>query len=431
MKSIFVRHLSLLLVFMMAVGMFVGCGGGDGETKTSPTIEASEAPNATEPASSGNATSKPVATKKPTSGTTQKPTQKPSASATAKPTAKPTATPVDNSYGGQRKSAQIGIWYAVWYDMTTEGSFWDTSGRYSSTYAGDPIYYRPLLPNGTYGKYTSLDSTVINFHLQQIADAQIDFIIMDQTNNIDNGMLNAASIKTAKAIQNWNKVEGNRKIRYCSGIGAYATKDNMAHIESEAKKLVDRYIDVKSGLGSAENHVYVNGKPLLIIYNDYFTEAEWKSYQKSHSTPYADRFTIRFAKGHVRSGQKGFWGWVMPDGPQINADVAVMMPGWYKIRREGEGFGGANLPYVYRNRGKFYEDGWKKLLKSDIVPDFVVINSFNEYAEHTAVFTAKTDLFPANYGIERWLDSSGKENPSLYWDLTKKYIAKFKKGDRA
>ena len=427
MKSIFVRNLCLLLVLVMTVGLFAACGGGEEPVEPSATVEASQEPDVTDPTKKpddgGKATANP--TQKPSSGATQAPDVKP----TSGTTAKPTSTPVDNSYGGQRKSAQIGIWYAVWYDSTADGSFWDTSGRKSSTYPGDPIYYRPLLPDGTYGKYRSSDNAVINFHLQQISDAQIDFIIMDQTNNIDNGTLNAVSIKVAKAIHAWNKESGNRQLRYCSGIGAYATKDNMEHIESEAKKLYERYIS--KDWGTSKDHVYVDGKPLLIIYNDYFTESEWKAYQKSHSTPYCDRFTIRFAKGHVRNGQKGYWGWVMPEGPQINEDVAVMMPGWYKIRREGEGFGGANLPYVYRNRGKFYEDGWKKLLKSDIVPDFVVINSFNEYAEHTGVFTAKTDLFPSNYGIERWLDSSGKEKPSLYWDLTKTYIAKFKKGDRA
>ena len=427
MKSFFVRNLCLLLVLLMTVGTFFACevdvtiNNSTEEPTASPVVDASEEPTSTEA---------PANTQTPSSGTTAKPTAgTQSTQGSSQNTAKPTATPVDNSYGGQRKSAQIGIWYAIWYDKTTEGSFWDHSGRLSSTYAGDPIYYRPLLPDGTYGKYKSVDEKVINFHLQEMADAQIDFIIMDQTNNIDNGTLNTASVKVAKTIWKWNDVAGNRTIKYCSGIGAYATKDNMAHIESEAQKLYERYI--QKDWGTEEDHVYVDGKPLLIIYNDYFTEAEWKSYQKSHNTPYCDKFTIRFAKGHVRQGQKGYWGWVMADGPQINEEIAVMMPGWYKVAKEGDGFGNSNLPYVYRNRGKFYEDSWKTLLKSDIVPDFVVINSFNEYAEHTAVFTAKTDLFPSNYGIERWLDSSGKENPSLYWDLTKQYIAKFKKGDRA
>ena len=323
-----------------------------------------------------------------------------------------------------RSSTQIGIWYSIWYDLRTKNSFWDTSGRNTATSPGDPIYYRPLLPDGSYGKYDSADEEVIRFHLKEIADAQIDFIIMDQTNLIDvsRGSLNTRALKTAKMVMEWNQTEGNRRIRYCSGIGALATLNNMALLESEAQKLYDRYVNDPSGMGSEEHHMYVDGKPLLVVFNDYFTEKEWKAYQETHETPYMDRFTVRFSKGHVYEGTYGQWGWVMPDGPQIDEDVAVMMPGWYKI--------GFMLPFVYRERGASYEQSWKKLLASKIVPDFVIINSFNEYAEHTAVFTAKTDLFPENYGIERWLDDSGEEKPSLYWDMTKEYIAKFKNGDR-
>lgn len=424
MKNIIVKQIGLLLVLVMAFGTLWGCGGASSEPAADPTATQTGDATAEVNPTAGNPTSGSVNTQPTGNATT------PTAGSNA--TAAPTQAPVDNSYEGQRKSAKIGIWYSIWYDLNATNSMWDTSGRASSDYAGDPIYYRPLLSDGTYGKYSSNDETEIKFHLEQIADAQIDFLIFDQTNMImnGNGQLLANATKTAKAIMNWNKA-GNRKIQYCSGIGAMATKDNMALIESEAKLLVERFLNHKSGLGSKEHHVYVDGKPLLIIFNDYFSEAEWKSYQKTHSTPYADQFTIRFAKGHVRQGQKGFWGWVMPEGPQINEDVAVMMPGWYKVKRTGEGFGGSSLPYVYRNRGKFYEDGWKKLLQSDIVPDFVVINSFNEYAEHTAIWTAKTDLFPAGYGIEKWLDSSGQEKPSLYWDLTKQYIKKFKNGVRS
>ena len=39
------------------------------------------------------------------------------------------------------------------------------------------------------------------------------------------------------------------------------------------------------------------------------------------------------------------------------------------------------------------QESMETLLKSEIVPDFVVINSFNEYAEHTAVFSADTSDF--------------------------------------
>ena len=329
------------------------------------------------------------------------------------PVAEPTSA---EAYNQERASAQIGIWYSIWYDLWETNSLWDD--------AGGEIFYRPLLPDGSYGKYASGDDEVIQFHLQEIADAQIDFIIMDQTNLVDNprSNLNAASVKMSKAITAWNQQEGNRKIRYCSAVGAYATLEDMGLLESEAEKIYKRYV-AHAERGSEENHMYVDGKPLLVVFNCYFTEKEWKEYQKTNATPYMDQFTVRFSTGHVYEGNYGQWGWVMPDGPQINEDVAVIMPGWYKI--------GFTMPFVFRERGKTYESNWKTLLASEIVPDHVVINSFNEYAEHTAVFTAKTDLFPEDYEIEPWLDSSGEENPSLYWDMTKAYIAKFKNGDRS
>jgi hypothetical protein len=64
-----------------------------------------------------------------------------------------------------------------------------------------------------------------------------------------------------------------------------------------------------------------------------------------------------------------------------------------------------------------------------VTPRFVVINSFNEYAEHTAVYTADTSDFPQDYSIEGWIDADGNQAPSMYWDMTKAYIQKYKRGD--
>ena len=316
----------------------------------------------------------------------------------------------------KREKTQVGIWYSTWYNLG-ENNFWEHGGN------NQAVYYRPLLKDGkSFGIYDSMDREQTNFHLKAIADAQIDFIIMDQTNLVDNpfggGCINKASIDTAKAIRAWN-LAGNRRIRYCSGIGAFGTKEDMGHIESEAKLLWERYCEQE--WGTEDDHVYIDGKPLFVIFNCLFTEAEWREYQATHETPYCDRFTIRCSTGHVYKGTYGQWGWVMPDGPQIDEDVAVMMPGWYKFH--------FTLPFVFRERGNSYRNSWKTLLASDITPNYVVINSFNEYAEHTAVFTASTHEFPADYPIEGWIDEDGNPAPSLYWDITKEYIAKYKAGD--
>lgn len=310
----------------------------------------------------------------------------------------------------KREKSRIGIWYSIWYDMRKENSFWDNDGGWTK----QPIRYKPLLPDGTYGRYSSGDEHLIRYHMKEISDAGIDFIIMDQTNDIDNGdgSLNENSLKTAKAIKEWNDA-GNRPLKYCSSIGAYAElTGDFSIIESEAKKLWERYVEAP--WGTEEYHEYVDGKPLMVIFP--MSPEQWASYDGDKT--YANKFTIRFAFGHAY--EPGYWGWVMPKGTLVTEDVACIIPGWYKH----------NHPYekVYRERGYTYRKNWETLLASDIIPNFVVINSFNEYAEHTAVYTASTQDFPEDYFIEGWINQEGNHAPSLYWDMTKKYIGKYKQG---
>ena len=50
----------------------------------------------------------------------------------------------------KRAKTQIGIWYSVWYSNGSGNSanenFWNSEN----------IYYKPLLPDGSYGRYDSL-----------------------------------------------------------------------------------------------------------------------------------------------------------------------------------------------------------------------------------------------------------------------------------
>ena len=388
------RNLISLIALMLTLVTLVGCAGGSDEA----------APSVIEPtsATAGNTTGIPDATP----GVTQTP----GAALTLKE---------------KRAKTQIGAWYSLWYDSLAEGSFWDNEGT------GQKILYKPLLPDGTFGRYDSGDEAVMQFHLQEIAKAQIDFLIFDQTNDIDatnvegKAWININSVKMAKAISAWNKVPGNRQIRYCSAIGAYASVDkatgqaltvkNLKVIEDEARKLYGRYIN-KKDYGSEVDHVYVDGKPLMVVFT--VTQAEWEAYAKTHNTPYADRFTLRFSVGHAY--EPGLWGWVVPR-VQVTEDVATIIPGWDKLNHP--------LEDVPRNKGKAYKTQWETVLKSNITPNFIVINSINEYAEHTAVWPADTSAFPIGYQVEKWINAEGEEDPYMYWNMTKSYIQKYKNGD--
>ena len=394
------RILCLCLV-VCSIVLLASCGTG---TTQQPDVDVTPTDSATSQA--------PV---NPTPGTQVTPTA-PTASTAPVPTGTPSSGGSQpNALAQAREKTQIGIWYAIWYDEGA-GSIWENDRGPTQ----QPIYYRPLLKDGSYGTYKSSDSEIIQWHLEEISNAGIDFLIFDQTNDIDtgNGQLNTNTLRTVGYIKRWNDA-GNRPIKYCSAIGAYAAlNSDMTIIESEAKKLWERYC--AKPFGTEDYHLYVDGKPLMIIFE--VSVQEWEDYKKANpgKTPYADKFTIRFAEGHAY--EPGYWGWVMPKGTLVNEDVACVIPGWYKF----------NHPYekVYRNRGKTYQQNWETVLSSEIIPNHIVINSFNEYAEHTAVFTAKTTGFPSGYPIEKWIDSTGKENPSMYWDMTKLYISKYRNGDR-
>ncbi len=314
----------------------------------------------------------------------------------------------------KRKKTRVGAWYSLWYDSLEENSFWDNEGT------GKVIYYKPLLPDGTYGRHDSGDDAVIQFHLEEITKADIDFLIFDQTNNIDarnaagQTWINDNSIKTAQAIQKWNE-SGKKPIRYCSAVGAFATLWNdYSIIESEAKLLWERYIE--QPWGTPEHHEYIDGKPLMVIFCN-ISKAQWEAYDGDKT--YSSRFEIRYSTGHAYN--PGMWGWVIPFGATVTEDVCCIIPGWFKHNHP--------LEKVYRDRGAAYQDNWGRLLRDETVPDYIVLNSINEYAEHTAVFPARTNDFPEDYEIERWLNQDGEEDPCMYWNMTKLYIQKYRNGD--
>lgn len=301
----------------------------------------------------------------------------------------------------------IGIWYSVWYAYLDEMS----NSVQRNTWNAWDIQYDVLLPDGTYGKYDSLDEDFIFFHLEQMADLGIDFVIMDQTNHIDveNGYINERALKFAQCIKEWNDIPENRPIKYCSAIGAIQWSNNAASIEQEAKILWDRYC--MQEFGTSDYHYYLDDKPLLIVYGDGGEEL-WNNYDGKKT--YGEMFTIRYADNGSNPGR---YGWAFDKGTQLHEEVVVVMPGWNN--RKG-------APPVMRNQGKWYREQWEKLLMAEKKPEIVVINSFNEYAENTAIFPADTSKMTNE--IEKWIDENGEISTTMYWKMTKDYIEQLRSG---
>jgi hypothetical protein len=67
-------------------------------------------------------------------------------------------------------------------------------------------------------------------------------------------------------------------------------------------------------------------------------------------------------------------------------------------------------------QGDFYKyKGWERVLSQK--PKMVVINSFNEYFEKTAVAPSDTSSLTL---YEQW------KSPNLYWDITVEYNSRYK-----
>ena len=70
-------------------------------------------------------------------------------------------------------SADIGIWYSVWYRFDPE----DPNNSNKNLWKAWDIRYDPILPDGTYGLYDSGDKELIMFHLKELTEAGIDFMV--------------------------------------------------------------------------------------------------------------------------------------------------------------------------------------------------------------------------------------------------------------
>ena len=298
----------------------------------------------------------------------------------------------------QKDKVDFGIWYSTWYAYTK----WTSDSNRENTWTAWDIPYRPLLMDGSFGMYDSKNALETEYYISQISDAGIDFIIMDQTNNIDvdGGYINERSLATAEVCKKYiDSHPDKRPVKYCSAIGGIQWSQDPATIEAEAKKLWERYDS------SETYHYYVDGKPLLIVYIGNLKEELWNNYQGDKT--YASKFTIRFADNDSRPG---YYGWAYDKGAQLHSEVSVIMPGW--DNRKG-------ATPVKRNAGEWYKQQFDILRKASTLPKIIVINSFNEYAEGTAVWSADTDI---SGNSDKWTDSSGQLKPDMYWNMTVDFI---------
>ena len=290
---------------------------------------------------------------------------------------------------------EFGIWYSTWYTET----LWKEWN----------IPFVPLSYDGEYRTHDTMDERTVYFHLEQMAKAEIDFILMDQTNNIDvgDGFINKRSLQTARTVKKFND-DGNRPVRYATAIGRFQFTADPADIELEARMIWERYS--ATDFGGPQYEYYLDGKPLLVVYAGNCDPGLWERYEGDKT--YAERFTLRWANN---DSTPGYYGWAYDKGSQWDDEVVVVMPGWNNMK------GATPVP---RNAGRWYEASWDVVLREKKAPRIILINSFNEYAERTAVWTC--DSSRTEEADDSWLDADGKPADDMYWRMTVDNIRRWK-----
>lgn len=311
--------------------------------------------------------------------------------------------------------------------------------------ANVPIMFRMLLDKeGNFGIPDSSNIEQIDFMLSEMAKAKIDFFIYDMTNGGITGkipygwadeltkgnrwILENARI-TCERLALWNSTH-EWKIKYAFGVGVYpAIRGNVYKdavlikegysigemTEMQAEPIYKEFF--MHPVYGGDNYYQINGKPLLVIHDwgeDVLNVPHgFKNYKGDRT--FADKFTVRNGQG----GEAGTYGWVLRHGTLVHPEVELVSPGW----RISAGNHDRAIGYL-RENGKYYKRCWETVLENEL-PRMVIILTFNDFHEETAVFTADTSGCD-DYYDDKWIDETGKENPSMYWDMTLDYIKKLR-----
>jgi hypothetical protein len=349
------------------------------------------------------------------------------------------------------RSGQASAWSTVWNFTTrmataingnhigpTDVGIWYIPYGYIGGNWGVP--FNPLCSDaqGDFRQYDMSDTTIFDYHLKKIADAKIDFLIFDNTNGGFSPGYNdtpqtrgyvATSGLMCRQIKSWND-SYLWKIRYLQAIGCgawlYKSYGNFNDcVEKQAQQCYTNFLQ-NALYGGANNWYYLDGKPLLILFagGDTLSKVikKWYSFvgSSNFATSSTNLFTVRFADW----GERGTYGWPVWSGDGnghhgtiIDNEVELVSPGYN---------GGPNINIIPRDNGQFYSKSCWDIVLENKSPTIVVITSFNDYWEQTAVWTAKSNSSCAKPFCEPWIGLDGVEHPDMYWNLTKTYITRLR-----
>ncbi len=242
----------------------------------------------------------------------------------------------------------VGIHYFTWYRLAHNG--W---GNGATVVQADA-------PQPTLGWYTSADTTVIDTHIDQMAAARFDFVIVNVIAN--------SPASWANARQFFRRLAGR-------ALRAAVMLDGL-NTETAAAKA--RWIEkVKTEFAVHPNYFSHQRAPLIMLFaarlNFSVIDAVLRNvYWTNSYGPGSNTFNLDLA---LYPRDWPFWS--PTPQPLVNGVVAVM-----------PGYDDADLdraePMRYpRTNGQTYHDQWQRALS--LRPEFIIVYSWNEHFEQTAI----------------------------------------------
>ena len=253
--------------------------------------------------------------------------------------------------------------------------------------------YTPLA-----GYYQSGQGAAFAAHLKTFIEMRLDFLLLDHTNGVHNDGGNMAS-NGDSIVAALDDATGT--VRQAVAIGAPLWMQKPPDLIGQQAE--DDFIFTHH----ANIHIsqFILGSlPFLVVYTAPGAGDNWTD----------SRFTIGMATGTASEASpimksRGVYGWVFDEPTITDKRVMGVMPGWSTAHL------GRNTRPIGREGGSLFQREWLRAIHEN--PDVIMINSWNDFAEETAIEPATR----GSAGAELWADSYGTECPGFYADMAREY----------